>query len=86
MTTHGGAREGAGRPPRQEPKSRPVWCGQMSEDDRALILERLTPQERYQALMRGILMKERRERHRLQMSTRCDDPWSRPVNDLRHQL
>ena len=52
MTTHGGAREGAGRPRRQEPKSKPIWCGQMSESDRALIIERLTPQERYAALMR----------------------------------
>ena len=54
MTTHGGAREGAGRPPRQEPKSLPIWCGQMSESDRRLILERLTPQERYTALMREV--------------------------------
>ena len=51
-TTHGGAREGAGRPPRQEPKSKPIWCGQMPEADRALIIERLTPSERYAALMR----------------------------------
>ena len=51
MTTHGGARPGAGRPKRQEPKSRPIWCGQMSEQDRRLILERLTPTERHAALM-----------------------------------
>ena len=52
MTPHGGARPGAGRKPRQGPKSKPIWCGQMSEQDRALIIERLTPQERYAALMR----------------------------------
>ena len=52
MTTHGGARARAGRKPRNAPKSKPIWCGQMSEQDRALILERLTPQERYTALMR----------------------------------
>ena len=52
MTTHGGARPGAGRPKRQEPKSLPIWCGQMSESDRRLIIERLTPAERYDALMR----------------------------------
>ena len=58
MTTpRGGAREGAGRPPRQEPKSRPIWCGQMSEDDRRLILETLEPSERHAALMDAALMK-----------------------------
>ena len=50
----GGAREGAGRPPRTEPKSRPIWCGQMSEQDRALILELLTPEERYAVLMDAV--------------------------------
>ena len=57
MTNHGGAREGAGRPPRQEPKSKPIWCGQMSEQDRALILETLEPRERYAALMGAALVK-----------------------------
>ena len=54
MTPRGGKREGAGRPPRTEPKSRPVWCGQMSEQDRALILELLTPEGRYTALMDAV--------------------------------
>ena len=54
----GGAREGAGRPPRQEPKSKPIWCGQMPEQDRALILETLEPQERYDALMDAVLIKK----------------------------
>ena len=49
--THGGAREGAGRPPRQEPKSKPIWCGQMAEADRQMILDTLTPTERGEALM-----------------------------------
>ena len=35
MTPRGGRRKGAGRPLRTEPKSRPIWCGQMSEQDRA---------------------------------------------------
>jgi len=54
MTPRGGAREGVGRPPRTEPKSRPIWCGQMAEQDRALILELLTPGERYEALMDAV--------------------------------
>ena len=54
MTPRGGAREGVGRPPRTEPKSRPIWCGQMAEQDRAAILT-LTPGERYDALMRMAL-------------------------------
>ena len=54
MTPRGGARDGAGRPPRTEPKSRLIWCGQMSEQDRALILELLTPEERYTALMDAV--------------------------------
>ena len=52
--TRGGKREGVGRPPRTEPKSRPIWCGQMAEQDRALILELLTPGERYEALMDAV--------------------------------
>ena len=56
MTPRGGKRPGAGRPPRTEPKSRPIWCGQMSEQDRALILT-LTPGERYEALMDAVAVK-----------------------------
>jgi len=51
MTPRGGAREGAGRKPRPTPKAYPIWCGQMAPEDRALILERLTPDERFDALM-----------------------------------
>ena len=54
MTPRGGAREGAGRPRREAPKSRPIWCGQMAEQDRALILDTLTPDERYTALMDAV--------------------------------
>ena len=52
--TRGGKREGAGRPPRTGPKSLPIWCGQMAEQDRALILELLAPEERYDALMDAV--------------------------------
>ena len=49
--TRGGARPGAGRPPRQEPKSKPIWCGQMGEQDRALILEWVPVEERHKVLL-----------------------------------
>ena len=58
MTPRGGAREGAGRKPRLEPKSRAIWCGQMSEQDRALIMDTLTPDERFDALMDAVLIKQ----------------------------
>lgn len=58
MTPRGGAREGAGRKPRQEPKSYPIWCGQMAPEDRALILETLSPAERFDALMSAVGKKE----------------------------
>ena len=61
MTPRGGAREGAGRPLRTEPKSLPIWCGQMSEQDRALILELLTPGERKAALLDAVRKGERDE-------------------------
>ena len=54
MTPRGGRRKGAGRPLRTEPKSLPIWCGQMAEQDRALILELLTPEERYTVLMDAV--------------------------------
>ena len=59
MTTpRGGKREGAGRPPRQEPKARPIWCGQMSEQDRAFIMDTLAPDERFDALMDAVCIKQ----------------------------
>ena len=60
MTPRGGAREGAGRPPRTGPKARPIWCGQMAEQDRALILT-LTPGERKAALLDAVRKGERDE-------------------------
>lgn len=57
MTPRGGAREGAGRPPRVGPKSRPIWCGQLAPMGRALILEWLTPTERGDALLDAVLVK-----------------------------
>ena len=61
MTPRGGAREGAGRPRREAPKTRPIWCGQMAEQDRALILELLTPGERKAALMDAVEYKQGQE-------------------------
>jgi len=64
MTPRGGAREGAGRKPRPTPKAYPIWCGQMAEEHRALILETLSPAERFDALMSAVQAKgERDELH-----------------------
>jgi len=41
----------AGRKARPSPKSKPIWCGQHSEEDRAFIMQWLSPDERYQVLM-----------------------------------
>jgi len=51
MTSRGDLRENqTGRPRRNEPKSKPVWCGQMSEAVRKLIMT-LTPGERQSVLL-----------------------------------
>ncbi len=50
---HGGKRKGAGRPPRKAPKAKPVWCGQITEAQRDLIIVWLTPEERLEALIRA---------------------------------
>ena len=47
----GGARKGAGRKARPVSKSKPIWCGQISDEDRKLIVDNLSPEERYQVLM-----------------------------------
>ena len=47
----GGVRKGAGRKARPSPKSRGIWCGQISEEDRAFIVKWLSPEDRYQVLM-----------------------------------
>jgi len=57
MTPRGGPRENqTGRPRRSEPKSKPVWCGQMNEADRKLIMS-LTPDERQAALLAAARVK-----------------------------
>lgn len=71
MTPRGGKREGAGRPPRQEPKSRAIWCGQMPEEHRALILERLTPDERHEALLDAATLKG--DRRMITVTVRRED-------------
>ena len=48
---HGGSRKGAGRKTRSTPKSKPIWCGQISESDRDFIVRWLSPDERFRALM-----------------------------------
>ena len=47
----GGSRSGAGRKARPSPKSKGIWCGQISQEDRDFIIQHLTPEERYQVLM-----------------------------------
>jgi hypothetical protein len=56
MTEHrqwGGKRPGAGRPKRTAPKAKPIWCGQITEDERRLIVANLTPDERFQVLIKA---------------------------------
>lgn len=47
----GGSRKGAGRKARPSPKSKPIWCGQISEEDRVFIVKWLSPDQRHQVLM-----------------------------------
>ena len=54
----GGTRKGAGRKPRSLPKSTPVWVGQLTEQEREYILRHLTPDERYQALLKAAQTKQ----------------------------
>jgi hypothetical protein len=56
----GGAREGAGRPERGEPKSKPIWCGQHTNEQRDLIVQNLTPEERLAALLAAAEAKKAR--------------------------
>lgn len=49
--SHGGSRKGAGRKTRLTPKSKPIWCGQISESDRDFIVRWLSPDERFSVLM-----------------------------------
>lgn len=50
MTPRGGNREGAGRKSRPHPKALSVWCGQITQEQRDLILRWLSPDERFQVL------------------------------------
>lgn len=49
--TRGGKREGAGRKARPTSKATPIWCGQISKEDKAFIVKYLSPEERHQVLM-----------------------------------
>jgi len=46
----GGAREGAGRKSRPAPKSKGVWLGQITDEQRDFIIQWLSPDERFSAL------------------------------------
>jgi hypothetical protein len=48
---HGGAREGAGRKARPAPKSKGIWCGQITDEQRDFIMQWLSPEDRYSVLM-----------------------------------
>ena len=54
----GGTRKGAGRKPRSLPKSTPVWVGQLTKEQREYIVANLTPDERYQALLKAAQTKQ----------------------------
>lgn len=63
-STHGGTRipgpgKKLGRSKRPEPKSKPIWCGQITEDQRQLIIDNLTPEERLDALLKAAQAKKR---------------------------
>ena len=47
----GGAREGAGRKSRPAPKSKSVWLGQITDEQRDFIMQWLSPEDRYGVLM-----------------------------------
>jgi hypothetical protein len=46
----GGARKGAGRKSRPAPKSKCIWCGQITDEQRDFIIQWLSPDERFGAL------------------------------------
>ena len=47
----GGAREGAGRKSRPAPKSKGVWLGQITDEQRSFIMQWLSPEDRYAVLV-----------------------------------
>lgn len=61
--TWGGQRKGAGRPSRSEPKSKPIWCGQLTDAERDLILKTLTADERGQVLLHAVEEKQHANQH-----------------------
>ena len=51
MMVSGGKREGAGRKSRPAPKSKGIWCGQITDEQRDFIMQWLSPEDRYSVLM-----------------------------------
>lgn len=51
MSPRGGKREGAGRKVRSAPKSKGIWLGQITDEQRDFIMHWLSPDERYGVLM-----------------------------------
>ena len=47
----GGKREGAGRKSRPSPKSKGIWLGQITDEQRDFIMQWLSPEDRYGVLM-----------------------------------
>ncbi len=47
----GGTRKGAGRKSRPAPKSKGIWCGQITDEQRDFIIQWLSPEDRYGVLM-----------------------------------
>jgi hypothetical protein len=50
MSPRGGNREGAGRKSRSLPKSKGIWCGQITDEQRDFIINSLSSDERFGAL------------------------------------
>lgn len=46
----GGARKGAGRKSRPTSKSKGIWCGQITDEQRSFIMQWLSPEDRFIAL------------------------------------
>jgi hypothetical protein len=51
MMVSGGKREGAGRKSRPAPKSKGIWCGQITDEQRDFIMQWLSPEDRYAVLI-----------------------------------
>lgn len=58
MAPRGGLRPNqTGRPRRSESKALSIWCGQISAEQRQLIIDTLTPEERLAALLAAVQAK-----------------------------